>query len=142
MDLFSMSRESQRKEAIRWFEQAKDDLSSAKILSGNKKFAQSCFYCQQAAEKALKSLWFMFGFDPWGHSILRLMQDYEDELIRMELNTFIDHARILDRYYIPTRYPNGLPDLIPFEAYGFRDAQEAIVLTNEVIETITNLLKI
>ena len=31
-------------------------------------------------------------------------------------------ATILDRFYITTRYPNGLPDLTPEEAYLEEDA--------------------
>jgi HEPN domain-containing protein len=29
----------------------------------------------------------------------------------------------LDRYYIPTRYPNGLPDLTPGQVYFRKDAE-------------------
>jgi HEPN domain-containing protein len=30
---------------------------------------------------------------------------------------------VLDRFYIPTRYPNGLPDLTPAEAFTADDAE-------------------
>jgi HEPN domain-containing protein len=31
-------------------------------------------------------------------------------------------AAALDRFYIPTRYPNGLPDLTPGKYYFQKDA--------------------
>ena len=33
---------------------------------------------------------------------------------------------VLDRLYIPTRYPNGLPGGIPAEAYHSADAEDAV----------------
>ena len=38
------------------------------------------------------------------------------------------------KYYIPTRYPNGLPDLTPGESYFKNDADQAI-------ETAVSFLK-
>lgn len=35
-------------------------------------------------------------------------------------------ARLLDKLTIPTRYPNGLPDLTPAEVYGPSDAAAVI----------------
>lgn len=137
-----MGIESQKKEALRWFRQAEDDLSSARVLNDNKKFAQSCFYCQQASEKAVKALWFQLGLDPWGHSVLRLIEDIDDNELRKELDIFSDHARALDRFYMTTRYPNGLPELIPFEAYSSKDSAEAIKLGDEIIQHIRAFLKI
>ena len=37
-----------------------------------------------------------------------------------------DAAMRLDRLYIPTRYPNGLPGGIPADAFSAQDASEAI----------------
>jgi hypothetical protein len=35
-------------------------------------------------------------------------------------------AAPLDKYYIPTHYPNGLPDGIPAEAFDAVDAEHAL----------------
>jgi HEPN domain-containing protein len=43
-------------------------------------------------------------------------------------------AQSLDRYYIPTRYPNGLPDITPAQAYGEPDAQSAIASAQRILE--------
>lgn len=42
-------------ETKRWIKRAEEDLDTAKILFNNKKFEGAAFYCQQAAEKALKA---------------------------------------------------------------------------------------
>jgi HEPN domain-containing protein len=69
------------------------------------------------------------------------MEDIELEALRQEFLTLYDHGRILDRFYIPTRYPNGLPELIPSEAYGLKDADEGILLTKEIIEHVHGAIK-
>lgn len=33
---------------------------------------------------------------------------------------------LLDKYYIPTRYPNGLPDLTPGQVYREEDARRGL----------------
>jgi HEPN domain-containing protein len=35
-------------------------------------------------------------------------------------------AKTLDKFYIPTRYPNGLPDSIPADVYTAADAKRAL----------------
>lgn len=35
-------------------------------------------------------------------------------------------AGVLDQYYVPTRYPNGLPGGVPFEAFGQVQAAAAV----------------
>lgn len=42
----------------------------------------------------------------------------------------------LDRYDIPTRYPNGLPDGRPFEAFDARDSADAVALAAETIAAV------
>jgi HEPN domain-containing protein len=115
-----MSTEKNRIEAIRWLRTADDDLDSAIILKGNKKFAHSCFHAQQAAEKAMKAVWYDSDADPWGHSIKRLIDDLESvaPVLFEAFGIFSRPGAILDRFYIPTRYPNGLPDITPDVAFN------------------------
>ena len=68
-----MSSEKNRAEAYRWFHTAEDDLDTAKILTANGKYAHSCFHSQQAAEKAVKAVFYFEGDDPWGHSVKKLI---------------------------------------------------------------------
>jgi len=37
---------------------------------------------QQAGENAIKVVWFFSGEDQWGHSVLRLIEDAEDDDLR------------------------------------------------------------
>ena len=74
-----MSTEKSFREAKRWFITAEDDLDTALILKKTAKFAHCCFHAQQAAEKAVKSVWYFLDDDPWGHSIKMLIDGLEDE---------------------------------------------------------------
>jgi HEPN domain-containing protein len=49
---------------------------------------------------------------------------------------------LLDSYYIPTRYPNGLPDGIPAEVYTKDAAQGAVSLAIEAVDYIEQLLSL
>jgi HEPN domain-containing protein len=43
-----------------------------------------------------------------------------------DVDGLAEEAALLDSFYIPTRYPNGLPDLTPGQIYGKEDAQQGI----------------
>ncbi len=137
-----MATEQNLSEARRWFRQAEDDLGAARILWANQKFAQACFLCQQAAEKGIKAIWYWFDQDPWGHSVVKLIEDLENEKIRNRLLTFRDRALTLDRLYIPTRYPNGLPELTPSEAFSMSDAKLADEAASDLLEVTREILKL
>ena len=51
-------------------------------------------------------------------------------------------ASVLDKYYIPTRYPNGLPGGVPYEAFDEADAKRAIELAKSVIEIVKKKLEV
>ncbi len=137
-----MSSEKNRAEALRWLETAKDDLDSALILKDKGKFAHSCFHAQQAGEKALKALWFSVDADPWGHSIRKLIENLKtvDKDLFRSLEPLIRAGTVLDRFYIPTRYPNGLPDMTPQEAFSAEDAEGCLKSSREILGTVSSLL--
>ncbi len=139
-----MSTEKLLQEAKRWFTTAEDDLDTAKILNSSGKYAHSCFHAQQAGEKAVKSIWYFIDADPWGHSIKVLIDGLEE--INMEfyeaMKTFERKGSVLDRFYIPTRYPNGLPEMTPGMAYSQEDAETCITHAKEIIDRVRVLLKI
>jgi len=47
-------------------------------------------------------------------------------LATADMEIWQKRAAALDKFYIPTRYPNGLPDLTPGQSYFLSDAEEAI----------------
>ena len=137
-----MSLEKNRQEAQRWLKTAQGDLETAVVLLQNNKYAHSCFHSQQAGEKAMKAVWYLLDADPWGHSIKKLIQNLEhvDLNTKKKFEQVIKSAVLLDRYYIPTRYPNGLPDLTPEEAFLEEDAIVCIANAGKIIETVKSCL--
>ena len=139
-----MSIEKNRKEADRWFHTAKDDLDTSIVLKKNNKFAHSCFHAQQAAEKAVKAIWYFEDADPWGHSVKKLIDDLEgiNLVVYNTLSKAIRLATILDRFYIPTRYPNGLPDITPDVAFNVEDATICIEAARNILEIVRSILDV
>jgi HEPN domain-containing protein len=128
-------RPNQKKESERWMRQALRDLDDAKYNLQGERYNLVCFLAQQAAEKALKAYLYGLGQEEaWGHSVVDLCQEAQgfDEAFA-EIKK---HAASLDTYYIPTRYPNGLPGGIPAEAYTEEVARQALKLAQEVLEFV------
>lgn len=46
----------------------------------------------------------------------------------------VEKAKVLDNFYIPTRYANGHPEGAPFEHYGSIQSEEAIRYAGEILE--------
>jgi HEPN domain-containing protein len=138
-----MSHKKNQEEAARWLTTGQDDLDTARILKKNGKYAHACFHAQQAVEKAVKGVWYFYDADPWGHSILRLIRDFKevDADTFTILNKFAADAQKLDRLYIPTRYPNGLPDITPDMAYGEDDSQFSITAAEKILNAAETIIK-
>lgn len=43
---------------------------------------------------------------------------------------------VLDRHYIPTRYPDALPEGSPHEAFGPEDADDAVRRAEAIIDAV------
>jgi HEPN domain-containing protein len=138
-----MSDEKNAGEARRWFLTARGDLESARVLRSGGRWAHSCFHAQQAAEKALKALWYRLDRDPWGYSVRRLLDELaaESPEAHNALRDLSDAASELDQYYIPTRYPNGLPDLTPDQVFTAAMADHAEELATRIIDRISRLME-
>ena len=121
-----MSRREDLYQAKRWLDTARGDLQAARTLMDSGHHAHACFASQQCGEKAIKAIWYALGEDPWGHAIQKLVMQCPARGRIGDLNRWVETAASLDRFYIPTRYPNGLPDLTPEETYFQRDAEQAL----------------
>lgn len=110
-------------EAERWVWFARDDLSVARLTLNAAHYHQTCFHAQQAAEKFLKAWWVDRGLAvPRTHKLtdlLSLSGIPVDESLRLRLQK-------LDRFYIPTRYPDALPGSLAEGLPGASDAGEAL----------------
>jgi len=120
-------------------QQAEADIRGAQVLLDNGIYHLACFVAQQTAEKALKAYLYTQGEEVvTGHSVARLCSwaaEYNLEFKRLK-----EDAAILDGFYIPTRYPNGLPDSIPAEVYNKKTALEAVEMARYVMNFVRERL--
>lgn len=77
----------------------------------------------------MKALHLARGQEAWGHVVARLLT----ELPMSVSDDLVERARVLDSFYIPTRYPNGHPEGAPFTHYGKLQSEEAIAYAGEVL---------
>jgi HEPN domain-containing protein len=137
-----LSQEDYINDSKRWLKQSEADIRAAEGSKKNKNYEWACFQSQQASEKALKALYFNYSADPWGHSVVKLINDFPEKKIKKEIDKLIDKARELDKLYIPTRYPNGLPELTPSEVYTDEEAGKAIKSSKAIINRVKSILDI
>ena len=50
----------------------------------------------------------------------------------------VERLRILDALYIPTRYPDSLPDGAPSDHFGYLQSSDALNHASTIVEAITN----
>ena len=111
-------------------EQAERDLEVAR---GNAQLGYhewACFAAQQAAEKALKAVLYSRLRESRTHVLKLLVRDIDDSAPKR----VIDGARVLDAYYIATRYANGHDSGAPFSYYDARESEQAIEYAGVLIE--------
>ena len=129
------------KEASRWLAQAIDDLRFVQwIQKENRFFDKGCFIAQQSGEKALKACLYGIGRRRViGHSLFEMVSELSKEAT--EFQPVVDSCKRLDRFYIPTRYPNGLPGGTPFEVYTDQDLRGALDDLTAVLAIAQKYLK-
>ena len=115
-----------------WFVQAERDLEQARSSQGEGRHEWACFAAQQAAEKAVKALHLARGQEAWGHVVARLLAE-----LPLEVDPdLIEKGKVLDNFYVPTRYANSHPEGAPFEHYGMIQSREAILHAGEILEFV------
>lgn len=129
------------KEAVRWFDQAMDDYRFVEwVNQENRFFDKGCFIAQQSGEKALKACLYASGERRViGHSLFEMVS----RLIKItdEFESIEEPCKRLDRFYIPTRYPNGLPGGSPYQVYSTTELHTALVDLKVVIQAAEKFLK-
>lgn len=116
--------------SLDWLRQAEKDLEKAALDLQWGYYEWACFTAQQATEKAIKALFQSLHGEAWGHGTKALLENlpFEDKI------QFIEDAKLLDKLYIPTRYPNGLPQGIPHDYFTKKEAQQAIAAAARIYE--------
>lgn len=115
-----------------WFREAQAELDAARDLYKGGHWSWCCFTCQQAAEKAVKAICEHLRTPQFSHNLNLLLQAVEAH------TAVFDHLRRacarLNRYYIPTRYPNAFDRGAPAEQFFEEDARQALEDAEEVIK--------
>ncbi|NOX60912.1 MAG: HEPN domain-containing protein [Chloroflexi bacterium] len=126
-------------EGLRWLRQAEEDLRWTRHLAKEGAYHLACFLAQQVTEKTLKAFLYAQGEEiVLGHSVERLAAAaaaYEPEFQKRSRRW-----SLLDGYYVPTRYPNGLPDGIPADVFTQEAAAEAVTMAEEAFAFVAELL--
>ena len=132
-----MSQESARHRASLWLRQAQDDLRAARLLQEGGQAAQACFLAQQVGEKAIKALLAADDRDLRSHSLKALLQ----ELDQAHAQRWQRQARVLDKLYAPTRYPDALGDELPADVFGPEDGASALQAAEELLDWASHQLQ-
>jgi HEPN domain-containing protein len=116
--------------SLDWLRQAEKDLEKAKLDLDWGYYEWACFTSHQAAEKAIKAVFQHIHGDAWGHGTKALLENlpYDDRMVSIE------DAKLLDKFYIPTRYPNSLPEGIPHDYFTRKEAEDAVRAASRIYE--------
>jgi HEPN domain-containing protein len=120
-----------------WLRFAREDARMAQLAMQDGVNNQVCFHAQQCAEKCLKA-WLAFQGEniPRTHRMADLVNLTRDDW----LPDIRERLLLLDRFYIPTRYPDALPGAVPEGLPDEEDAKEALQLSDEFLQRVEKLL--
>lgn len=136
-------KENGKRESLRWLKQALHDFEVAKKHYRDEYWSDCCFLAQQAAEKVLKGYLFYLGLRPgtyevFTHSVNELLKHCRKLDSRFPE---ISGAKELDKFYIPTRYPDAFPGDVPYEMYDRKDGTLAIKTASKIISNIKKKMR-
>lgn len=122
-----------------WVAKARADLLQADLSAANGHHEWACFAAHQAVEKALMGLHLSQGQQAWGHGLGRLFRDLPagtQASLTSSITDLLDRLRILDALYIPTRYPDSLPDGAPADHFGRLQSADALSHACSLVDAI------
>jgi len=119
----------------RWFNSALKTLESARVDHAHRFYNWACFKAHQAAEKAIKAFLWGLGKPQTGHSLPVLISKLREVLGNIPENV-VEFCMRLNKYYIPTRYPDVWSEGIPEEQYTEKESSEAINMAEGVLRWV------
>lgn len=128
------------KEFHRWFSQARHNLKSSKSDAEDGDYDWACFKAQQAAEISIKALIVSLGKIVRGHSVFDLLKALEDFGI-VVTEDLLKCAKKLDKFYIPTRYPDAIGLGSPFENFDEDDFKIALTCSESILLFIEGVFR-
>lgn len=120
-------------EFSRWISMAKKTVDSAQGDLERGDYNWACFKAQQSAEFAVKALLHCLGLEAYGYSVSSLLLKLPGELNSIAI---MQEAKTLDKYYVPTRYPNTWAEGLPVDYYTYHDALQAINYAEKIINWV------
>lgn len=121
----------------RWLLFARHDLRMAELALSESLWGQVCFHAQQCVEKAIKGWLQRQGRQPpRTHRMADLLTLIPADLMG-DLGPLL---LLLDRFYIPTRYPDALPDVDDAGLPSAADAQESLALARLALGRVVQAL--
>lgn len=123
----------------KWLERAEEDRKVAKLAYNEGIYNQTCFHCQQGAEKAMKA--FLLGKSgryPKTHFLVELFELCK--AVDESFSGLFDECIYLDQFYVPTRYPDAVIGSLPGGLPGKIEAEQALAALNRVFEFIERKL--
>lgn len=125
-------------ESERWLDFARQDLRMAELAMREGLYNQVCFHAQQCVEKAIKGLLASQGHvPPRTHHLADLLNLLDPQL----LGEIQIEVQLLDRFYLPTRYPDALPGTLPEGLPDEQDAVQALAVARKAFALIEQALK-
>jgi HEPN domain-containing protein len=117
-------------EFSRWLMMARRTLESARRDAESCDFNWACFKAHQAAEFAAEGLLYGAGRPARGHSVYKLLEA-ANELLPVP-KEFLELGKLLDKFYIPTRYVDAWSEGVPFEYFTRGDAETALAASEKI----------
>ena len=129
-----------KREAQRWLSQGAHAVEVARTLLKETCYSDSCFHAEQTGQLALKA--FLYGQGERSIPIDSVKALVERcATYQAEFRSVTDAGKILDQFYIPTRYPDALADpALPFETYTKAEAEEAVRLATQILALVQQQL--
>jgi HEPN domain-containing protein len=121
-----------RETARRWLEQAEHDLEVVRLHVEKGFWSDACFMAEQTVQVALKAYLYGQGerFIPI-HSVYELALECERR--NSAFTPVVEWGKVLDKYYIPARYPDALaPPAVPYKSFTEKEATEAVSYADNV----------
>ncbi len=122
-----------------WLDKASEDLTVARLVLKEGHTAHACFLAQQCIEKSLKAYHIARANSyPRTHNLVDLQGLCEK--IDPSFAEFLDECIRIDEYYIPTRYPEGIPGIAPLGTPSAIAAENAVTSAEHILQFVAQKL--
>uniref|UniRef100_A0A7C5TM54 HEPN domain-containing protein n=1 Tax=Ignisphaera aggregans TaxID=334771 RepID=A0A7C5TM54_9CREN len=119
-----------------WIRQSRRNLASAIVNYREGLYEEVCFESHQVGEKAVRGLLNFFHRERRGHSITFMLSE-----LGLEVPVDIrECASLLDKHYIPARYPDVFDEGAPMDYYSSRDAEECIKCAEKILKWVEKIV--